>query len=75
MERMPVIRLSAIEAARLLDKHPKAKVVANQAKKSKQMDELHGKVLAQLVGFLTRPPSCCSTPSANGASTTPGPPA
>ncbi|UWH30373.1 hypothetical protein KW556_08790 [Aeromonas veronii] len=46
-----MIRLSAIDAARLLDKHPKAKAVANQVKKSKQVDELHGKVLAQLVGF------------------------
>ena len=46
-----MIHLSAIEAGRLLGKHPKAKAVANQAKKSKQVDELHGKVLAQLVGF------------------------
>ncbi|MCF5912073.1 hypothetical protein [Aeromonas veronii] len=46
-----MIRLSAIEAGRLLDKHPKAKAVVNKVKKAQQVDELHGKVLAQLVGF------------------------
>ncbi|HHQ4697453.1 TPA: hypothetical protein ACSP2Q_000096 [Aeromonas veronii] len=46
-----MIHLSAIEAGRLLGKHPKAKAVANQVKKSRQVDELHCKVLAQLVGF------------------------
>lgn len=46
-----MIRLSAIEAARLLDKHPKAKAVVNKVKKAQQVDTLHSKVLAQLVGF------------------------
>ncbi|MCR4451127.1 hypothetical protein [Aeromonas veronii] len=46
-----MIHLSAIEAGRLLDKHPKAKAVVNKVKKAQQVDELHGKVLAQLVGF------------------------
>ncbi|RWT34356.1 hypothetical protein [Aeromonas caviae] len=46
-----MIHLSAIDASRLLGKHPKAKSVVNQAKKAKQVDGLHGKVLAQLVGF------------------------
>lgn len=46
-----MIHLSALDAARLLGKHPKAKSVVNQAKKAKQVDELHSKVLAQLVGF------------------------
>jgi len=46
-----MIHLSAIAASRLLDKHPKAKAVANKVKKAQQVDELHGKVLAQLVGF------------------------
>ena len=46
-----MIHLSAIEAGRLLGKHPKAKDVVNKVKKAQQVDELHGKVLAQLVGF------------------------
>ncbi len=46
-----MIHLSAIEASRLLGKHPKANAVVNKAKKAQQVDELHGKVLAQLVGF------------------------
>lgn len=46
-----MIRLSAIDAARMLDKHPKAKTVVNKVKKAQQLDALHGKVLAQLVGF------------------------
>ncbi|MFM5833831.1 hypothetical protein ACK30D_01955 [Aeromonas caviae] len=46
-----MIRLSAIDAARLLDKHPNAKAVVNKVKKAQQVDELHGKVLAQLVGL------------------------
>ncbi|ONG09081.1 hypothetical protein BWQ95_10940 [Aeromonas hydrophila] len=46
-----MIRLSALDAARLLDKHPKAKTVVNKVKKAQQVDALHGKVLAQLVGF------------------------
>lgn len=51
MESKAVIRLSAIDAARLLDKHPNAKAVVNKVKKAQQVDELHGKVLAQLVGL------------------------
>ncbi|MEV3840347.1 hypothetical protein [Aeromonas dhakensis] len=35
----------------MLDKHPKAKTVVNKVKKAQQLDALHGKVLAQLVGF------------------------
>ena len=46
-----MIRLSAIEAARLLDKHPKAKAVVNKVKKAQQVDTLHSKVLTQLVGL------------------------
>lgn len=46
-----MIRLSAIDAARMLDKHPKAKTVVSKVKKAQQADALHGKVLAQLVGF------------------------
>ncbi|WP_270830687.1 hypothetical protein [Aeromonas sp. QDB03] len=46
-----MIRLSALDAARMLDKHPKAKTVVNKVKKAQQVDALHGKVLAQLVGF------------------------
>ncbi|MFA7819321.1 hypothetical protein [Aeromonas dhakensis] len=46
-----MIRLSAIDAARMLDKHPKAKAAVNKVKKAQQVDVLHGKVMAQLVGF------------------------
>ena len=46
-----MIHLSAIEAGRLLSKHPKAKRVVEQAKKAQQVDDLHQRVLAQLVGF------------------------
>ncbi len=46
-----MIHLSAIEASRLLGKHPKAKAVVNQAKKAQQVDELRQRVLAQLVGL------------------------
>ncbi|SIQ70541.1 hypothetical protein SAMN05880558_10519 [Aeromonas sp. RU39B] len=46
-----MIHLSAIEASRLLGKHPQAKKSADQAKKSQQVDSLNNKVLAQLVGF------------------------
>lgn len=46
-----MIHLSAIDAARLLDKHPKAKAVVNKLKKTQQVDALHQRVLAQLVGF------------------------
>ena len=46
-----MIYLSAIAADRLLGKNPKAKAVVNKVKKAQQVDELHGKVLAQLVGF------------------------
>ncbi|ENC6659400.1 hypothetical protein ABKY47_003915 [Aeromonas hydrophila] len=46
-----MIRLSALDAARMLDKHPKAKTVVNKVKNAQQVDALHDKVLAQLVGF------------------------
>ena len=46
-----MIHLSAIAASRLLGNNPKAKAVVNKAKKAQQVDELHGKVLAQLVGL------------------------
>lgn len=46
-----MIHLSAIAASRLLSNNPKAKAVVNKVKKAQQVDELHGKVLAQLVGF------------------------
>lgn len=46
-----MIYLSAIEAGRLLSKHPKAKAVVNKVKKAQQVDTLHSKVMAQLVGF------------------------
>lgn len=46
-----MIHLSAIAASRLLGNNPKAKAVVNKVKKAQQVDELHGKVLAQLVGL------------------------
>ena len=46
-----MIHLSAIDASRLLGNNPKAKAVVNKVKKAQQVDELHGKVLAQLFGF------------------------
>ncbi|HHQ4617455.1 TPA: hypothetical protein ACSP2N_001469 [Aeromonas veronii] len=46
-----MIHLSAIAASRLLGNNPKAKAAVNKVKKAQQVDELHGKVLAQLVGF------------------------
>ncbi len=46
-----MIHLSAIDAARLLDKHPNAKTVVNKVRKAQQVTSLHDKVLAQLVGF------------------------
>ncbi|HDN9789325.1 TPA: hypothetical protein P2L97_000465 [Aeromonas salmonicida] len=46
-----MIHLSAIEAGRLLSKHPKAKRVVEQAKKAQQVGTLHQRVLAQLVGL------------------------
>lgn len=46
-----MIHLSAIAASRLLGNNPKAKVVVSKVKKAQQVDELRGKVLAQLVGF------------------------
>lgn len=46
-----MIHLSAIAASRLLGNNPKAKAVVSKVKKAQQVDELHGKVLAQLVGF------------------------
>ena len=46
-----MIHLSAIHASRLLGNNPKAKAVVNKVKKAQQVDTLHSKVLAQLVGF------------------------
>ena len=46
-----MIHLSAIDASRLLGKNPKAKAMVNKVKKAQQVDTLHSKVLAQLVGF------------------------
>ena len=46
-----MIHLSAIAASRLLGNNPNAKAVVNKVKKAQQVDELHSKVLAQLVGF------------------------
>jgi len=46
-----MIHLSAIDASRLLGNNPKAKAVVNKVKKAQQVDELHGKVLSQLVGL------------------------
>ncbi|MGS3139356.1 hypothetical protein ACB316_14190 [Aeromonas sanarellii] len=46
-----MIHLSAIDASRLLGKNPKAKAVVNKVKKAQQVDTLHQRVLAQLVGF------------------------
>ncbi|WP_411684716.1 hypothetical protein [Aeromonas caviae] len=46
-----MIHLSAIAASRLLGNNPKAKAVVNKAKKAQQVDTLHQRVLAQLVGF------------------------
>ncbi|MEL3918151.1 hypothetical protein [Aeromonas enteropelogenes] len=46
-----MIHLSALEASRLLGKHPKAKKAVDKVKKAKQVDALHGKVLVQLAGF------------------------
>ena len=45
-----MIHLSAIDASRLLGNNPKAKAVVNKVKKAQQVDTLHSKVLAQLVG-------------------------
>ena len=46
-----MIHLSAVEAGRLLGKHPKVKQVVAKAKKAQQVGDLHQRVLAQLVGF------------------------
>ncbi|MGT9149827.1 hypothetical protein [Aeromonas hydrophila] len=46
-----MIYLSAIEAGRLLSDNPKAKAVVSKVKKEKQVDALHQRVRAQLVGF------------------------
>lgn len=46
-----MIYLSAIEAGRLLGNNPKAKAVVSKVKKAQQVDTLHQRVLAQLVGF------------------------
>ncbi|QJT28400.1 hypothetical protein E4185_21780 [Aeromonas media] len=46
-----MIHLSAIDAARLLDKHPNAKTVVNKVRKAQQVTSLHDKVLTQLVGL------------------------
>lgn len=46
-----MIHLSAIDASRLLGNNPKAKAVVNKVKKAQQVDTLHQRVLAQLVGL------------------------
>lgn len=46
-----MIRLSAIDASRLLGNNPKVRSAANQVRKAQQVTSLHDKVLAQLVGF------------------------
>ncbi|SIR39533.1 hypothetical protein SAMN05880558_11311 [Aeromonas sp. RU39B] len=46
-----MIHLSALDAARLLDKHPKAKQAVNKVRKAEQFNNLHSKVLAQLHGL------------------------
>ncbi|MFM5462714.1 hypothetical protein ACET66_01290 [Aeromonas simiae] len=46
-----MIHLTAIEAARLLGKHPKVGAAANQVKTAQQVDNLRQCVLAQLIGF------------------------
>ena len=46
-----MIHHSAIDAARLLDKHPNAKTVVNKVRKAQQVTSLHDKVLTQLVGL------------------------
>ena len=46
-----MIHLTALDASRLLGNNPKAKAVVSKVKKAQQVDELHSKVLAQLVGF------------------------
>lgn len=43
--------LTALDAARLLGSCPKVRSAANQVRKAQQVTTLHGKVLAQLVGF------------------------
>lgn len=48
-----MIHLTALDAARLLGKYPKAKAAVNQAKKAQQVDTLHQRVLAQLHGLPT----------------------
>lgn len=46
-----MIHLSALDASRLLGNSPKVRSAANQVRKAQQVTTLHGKVLAQLVGF------------------------
>lgn len=46
-----MMHLSAVEAGRLLGNNPKAKAAVSKVKKAQQVDALHSKVLAQLVGF------------------------
>lgn len=46
-----MIHLSALDAARLLGSSPKVRGAANQVRKAQQVTSMHGKVLAQLVGF------------------------
>lgn len=46
-----MIRLSAIDASRLLGNNPKVRSAANQVRKVQHVTSLHDKVLAQLVGF------------------------
>ena len=50
-----MIHLSAVGAGRLLSKHPKAKRVVAKAKRRSRWTTCTQRVLAQLVGFLTRP--------------------
>ncbi|MFQ2543953.1 hypothetical protein ACK3Z0_11665 [Aeromonas caviae] len=46
-----MIRLTALDAARLLGSSPKVRSAANQVRKAQQVTTLHDKVLAQLVGL------------------------
>lgn len=46
-----MIHLTALDATRLLGSSPKARSASNQVRKAQQVTSLHGKVLAQLVGF------------------------
>ena len=46
-----MIHLTALDAARLLGSSPKVRSAANQVRKAQQVDTLHQRVLAQLVGL------------------------